>query len=358
MNLSALGWNNCFAQHFQPYSTSDFLPARVARAHKHACEVYLGPALIPAECTGRLLHAVTDRSSLPAVGDWVVVRRRPGENRADIHAVLPRRTKFSRRAAGPLAEEQVIAANLDTVLLLTALDQNYNVRRIERYLTLAWESGAQPVVVLNKTDLHPDPAAAEAATAAFACGAPVVALSAARGDGLARLEAWLRPGSTLALLGSSGVGKSTLINRLLGAEAQDTGPISCAVGKGRHTTTRRELFITPGGALVIDTPGMRELQLWDMEAESVEETFADIVELAAQCRFQDCSHAVEPGCAVQAALSEGALDGARWHSYQKLRREQAYAARKVDPTLARANRAAWKKLTRSHHARQRVELED
>lgn len=358
MTLSSLGWDDGFAQHFQPYSASDFLPARVACAHKHACEVLLGPDLIPAACTGRLLHTTNTTADLPAVGDWVVVRRRPGEAQADIHAVLPRRTKFSRRAAGPLAEEQVVAANLDTVFLLTALDHNYNLRRIERYLALAWESGAQPVVVLNKADLHPDPAAAHAAVLAIAPGAPVVTLSAAHADHLDRLDPWLRPGATVALLGSSGVGKSTLINRLLGAQAQVTGAVSTAVGKGRHTTTRRELFVTPSGALVIDTPGMRELQFWDAGLAAVTDVFADLGELVTQCRFHDCRHASEPGCAVLAALADGSLDAGRWQSYLKLQREQAYAARRADPHLARASRAGWKKINQAQRARSRFEAED
>lgn len=355
MTLSALGWDDGFARHFQPYLDQDLQPARVAREHKHACEVYLGAELVPAVCTGRLLHTTLARAELPAVGDWVAVRPRPGEARVDIHAVLQRRTRFSRRAAGPLAEEQVVAANLDTVFLLTALDHNYNRRRIERYLAIAWESGAQPVVVLSKSDLHPDPAATQAEVAAVAPGVPVVVLSAASGEGVDALAPWLRPGQTVALLGSSGVGKSTLINRLLATERQLTGAISEAVNKGRHTTTRRELFITPTGALVVDTPGMRELQLWDADPDAVEETFADIGALAAHCRFHDCRHATEPGCAVQAALDVGTLDGARWQSYQKLQREQAYAARRADANLARADRMSWKKISQAQRARSRFE---
>lgn len=299
---------------------------------------------MPATCTGRLLHEARTRADLPVVGDWVAACLRPGEARADIHAVLPRRTKFARRAAGSACEEQVIATNLDTVFLVTALDQNYNLRRIERYLTLAWESGAQPVIVLNKADLHPAPDSVRNEVAALAAGAPVVALSATLDDCFPLLGPWLKPHTTVALLGSSGVGKSTLINRLLGSDRQNTGDINVAVGKGRHTTTRRELFATPAGVLIIDTPGMRELQLWEVDAAAVQDTFADIAALAALCRFGDCAHAGEPSCAVQAALADGKLGPARWQSYQKLRREQAYAARQTDPKLARAHRAIWRKV--------------
>jgi len=357
MHLSALGWNDVLAQAFQPHLDQQLQPARVVQAHRQAYVLHLGPATAPGICTGRLLHAAATRADLPVVGDWVAVRPRPGEPRADIHAVLPRRTRLSRRAAGPTDEEQVLAANLDAVFLLTALDANFNLRRIERYLTLAREGGVQPVVVLNKADLHPDPAAALADTAAIAGDAPVVTLSAAQGTGLDQLDAWLRPAATLALLGSSGVGKSTLINRLLGTARQATAPLSDAMARGRHTTTHRELFVTPGGALVIDTPGMRELQLWDPPAAAMADTFADVATLAAACRFHDCRHAGEPGCAVQAALADGRLDPGRWTSYRKLRREQAYAATREDPRLARAHRDAWKKIHRSVRARMKFEAE-
>ena len=240
------------------------------------------------------------------------------------------------------------------MFLVTALDANYNLRRIERYLAVAWESGAQPVVVLNKSDLHPDPAAIRAAVESVAIGAPVVALSAAHDESVAALAPWLRPASTIALLGSSGVGKSTLVNRLLGEPRQPTGAVSDAVGKGRHTTTRRELLVTPSGALVIDTPGLRELQFWDVANDSLDSTFADIAALAARCRFGDCAHRSEPGCAVQAALEDGSLDADRWQSYQKLQREQAYAARKADPRLAREHGTAWRKIHRAQRMQQRL----
>lgn len=352
MTLSSLGWDDFFTTAFQPYHDRGFVPARVALEHKHAYELVSPQGEFGAECTGRLLHHADNRAALPAVGDWVAVRLRPGEARADIHAVLPRRTKFSRATVDDTGTEQIVATNVDTLLLVTALDQNYNLRRIERYLAVAWESGAQPVVVLNKSDLHPDPAAAQAEVESIALGSAVITLSAQCDDGIAALDPWLVPGKTLALLGSSGVGKSTLINRILGTHRQLTAEISEAVGKGRHTTTHRELLVAPSGVLVIDTPGMRELQLWDTDVVAVDTTFAEVAQLIARCRFSDCSHRSEPGCAVQAALDNGTLDFARWQSFQKLQREQAHAARKADPRLARALKADWKKLNKA--ARQRL----
>ena len=345
MNLSSLGWDDAFQAHFEPYQNSDFQVARVIRAHKHACDVIGAQGSLIATCTGRLLHETLTHAELPAVGDWVVVRPREGEKNADIHAVLPRRTKFSRRAAGDRDMEQVVAANIDTVFLVTSLDENYNLRRIERFLITAWESGAKPVVVLNKTDLHDNPDEALAEVIAVAPGAPVIALSARDSIGLESLDPWLKTGSTIALLGSSGVGKSTIINRILGEDIQDTGDISHENGKGRHTTTRRELLVGPSGALVIDTPGMRELQFWQTGMSAVEDTFDDIHTITGQCKFHDCRHNGEPGCAVHSALEAGTLEDTRWQSYLKLQREQAFADRQANASLERAANSSWKKMS-------------
>lgn len=361
MTLQSLGWDDHFENAFQPFFSDGFLPARVALEHKHSYHVWSADGEFTAACTGRLLHEAGGRGGLPAVGDWVAARPRAGEPArcmADIHAVLPRRTKFSRRVAGDAGTEQIVAANIDTALLITALDQNFNLRRIERYLTATRASGAEPVIVLNKTDLHPDPFSAQHEVNAIAGGASVVALSAVCDAGMDALEPWLLSGRTLALLGSSGVGKSTLINRLLGEDRMVTGAISDAVGKGRHTTTHRELQITPGGVLLIDTPGMRELQLWEACADDLEHSFADITEVAARCRFRDCTHRSEPGCAIEASLDDGSLPFERWQSYQKLLREQEYAARRASPQLARETRDAWKKIHKQARARTRYEREE
>jgi ribosome biogenesis GTPase len=371
MTLSDLGWDDSFARQFDLHAADGLVPARVTLEHKHAYELLGADGEFSAVCTGRLLHHALGegaalsgvRAELPAVGDWVAVRPRPSSGTrpagelplADIHAVLPRRTKFSRTAPGESALEQIVAANIDTIFLVTALDENFNLRRIERYLAVAWESGAQPVVVLNKSDLHPDPAGAQAEVESVAIGAPVCPVSAACGDGLEALDPWLVPARTVAFLGSSGVGKSTLINRVLGFEHQRTGAISAAVHKGRHTTTHRELIVSPSGTLVIDTPGMRELQLWDVDADTLDATFADVAAIAAGCRFRDCSHRAEPGCAIQAALDDGALPIERWQSYQKLQREQAYAARKADARLARETKVQWKRLHMGMRQRMRIE---
>jgi ribosome biogenesis GTPase len=353
MKLAALGWDDHFAAAFAPHAAAGLRPARVICELRHAYALHTGDDEVLGECVGKLLHAAASRADLPAVGDWVATRPREHDpRRLDIQAVLPRRSRFSRREPHEPGIEQVIAANVDTALLVSGLDANFNLRRIERYLAVAWESGAQPVVVLNKADLCAGTDARHLEVEAIAPGVPVVALSATTGAGFAQLRPWLKRGRTLVLLGSSGVGKSTLLNRIVRDEVQVIQTTRDADDKGRHTTTRRELFIAPSGALVIDTPGLRELALW---AADLDDTFADIAELAARCRFRDCAHGPEPGCAVRAALESGELATARWSSYQKLAREQAHAVRTTDVRAAQAHKAKWKKLHQDLRQRLRVE---
>jgi ribosome biogenesis GTPase len=284
-----------------------------------------------------LLHHAPNAEALPTIGDWVALLLPSGEGEALLQAVLPRRSVLVRREAGSEHQGQLIAANLDVVFLVTGLDGNFNLRRIERALTMAWNSGAAPVVVLSKADLHEDVPARVLEVEALAAGAPVLALSAQQGTGLEALCEQLPAGKTGALLGSSGVGKSTLVNRLLEEARLATQPVRPDDDRGRHTTTHRELFVLPHGGLLIDGPGMRELGLWG-EEEGLEQAFADVLALAASCRFSDCAHQHEPGCAVRAALDAGSLSVGRLESFKKLQREQAYHARQASNAAQREHK--------------------
>ena len=277
-----------------------------------------------AEISGRFRHQAAVASDYPAVGDFVMADWNEAGGNAVIHHVLARRSCFTRKAAGVSREEQVVAANIDTVFLCMSLNNDYSLRRLERYLSIAWDSGASPVIVLTKADLCADLPARLEEIGAVAVGVDVLVTSALAEEGVSQLLPFLRPGRTVAFIGSSGVGKSTLINRLLGEERQDTQGLRND-DKGRHTTTRRELLLLPCGAMVIDTPGMREMGMWD-NAAGVEHTFAEIEELAGHCRFSDCTHQSEPGCAIQRALRQGDISPERWQAYQKLLAESAYAA--------------------------------
>nr|WP_246066805.1 ribosome small subunit-dependent GTPase A [Paenibacillus koleovorans] len=341
--MQALGWTPEREAAFGPQRVKGYIAGRVALEHKHMYRVYTEHGDLLAEVSGKLRHEALGRGDYPAVGDWVALAARVEEGRATIHEVLPRTSKFSRKAAGSAIEEQLVATNIDTVFLVTALNQDYNLRRLERYLTIAWESGAFPVVILSKADLSDDVEAAVREAEAVAIGVPVHAVSSLESVGLELLQPYLGPGKTVALLGSSGAGKSTLINRLYGRDILETGDIRHGDDRGKHTTTHRELVALPAGGLLIDTPGMRELQLWNAE-EGMEVSFRDVESIAEQCRYPDCRHRSEPGCAVKAALDDGTLESSRYDNYVKLQKELAYLARKEDRTLAAAEKDKWKKI--------------
>ncbi|MCX6559059.1 MAG: ribosome small subunit-dependent GTPase A [Candidatus Aminicenantes bacterium] len=276
-----------------------------------------------AEVSGRFQFAAASPSDFPKVGDWVAVTDYPAEAKAVIHEILPRAARLSRRAVGRRTEEQVLAANIDVIVLVQGLDFDFNLRRLERQMVMIRESGAAPVVLLNKADLLADAGEAAARAREALPGVDVMAVSALNESGLDGVRARLRPAETHVLIGSSGAGKSTLINKLLGRDRQAVAPVRPTDSKGRHTTSRRELIVLPGGALLIDTPGVREFQLWDTE-DGVDEVFADIAALADACRFGDCTHLRETGCAVLAALEAGTLEAGRYQSWLKLRKEQAF----------------------------------
>lgn len=346
MNLELWGWSDFFANHFAPYRQQGFSVARVVIECRNSYILQSENAEISAEITGKLRYRASDRQDFPAVGDWVVIRTREKEGTATIHEILPRKSKFSRKAAGSETTEQIVATNIDTVFLVSGLDGDFNPRRIERYLILAWESGANPVIVLNKADVCPNLENCLAEVEAVALGVPIITISAASNQGLETLQPYLQPGQTVALLGSSGVGKSTITNQLLGETVQAVQTVRQRDNRGKHTTTHRELLRLPTGGLIIDTPGMRELQIWSGE-EGISESFADIAELAQQCRFRDCQHEHEPGCAVRQALQEGSLDASRFANYQKLQKEIKYMERKQDQREYIAEKEKWKKITKA-----------
>lgn len=326
VTLASLGWDDAWQA-----ATPD-LPggtvARVAVAHRGAVEVIDADGQFWAEPTGRMFHQAGDARALPIVGDWVVVedaaRARADGSRAALRAIVPRRTCLVRKAAGEADRPQPLVANVDVAFVLASANLDLNPRRIERYLAAIRAGGAQPVIVVSKVDLAADVDAAVATLRAVADGAPVLTLSATRGDGVDAVAAWCRPGRTVAFLGSSGVGKTTLVNRLSGA-ARTTAPVRAGDDRGVHTTTRRELLVTAAHGIIVDTPGMRELALFEDAADTA---FDDVAAIAAGCRFADCRHKAEPGCAVVAAVGAGQLAPARLAGFHKLADEQAERERR------------------------------
>jgi ribosome biogenesis GTPase len=349
MSLETLGWSDPFRSAFEAsFAASNAVPARISAVHREQYRVLTAAGSGEARLLGR-----TRRDAHPVTGDWVALQ--PGEPNL-IAGVLPRRSLLARKRPERPAEPQPIAANVDVAIIVSSLNAEFEPRRIERALAMIWESGAAPVIALTKLDACPDPSAQLAALAGVAHGCAVHAVSAHSGAGMSELDAYLQPGRTLALLGSSGVGKSTLVNRWLGSERVSTHAVRERDGKGRHTTTHRELFVLPSGAVLIDTPGMRELGLWDAAAGH-KAAFPDVEQYASACRFGDCTHDREPGCEVRAAIERGELDPARLHSYRKLQRELEHTERAHDARARaehqRALRSVHRQYTRAQRQRAR-----
>lgn len=350
MNLDRLGWNHSFAKNFASYQGQGYLAARVALEHKNAYILYSEVGELSAKITGKLRYRASGLQDFPAVGDWVVISTHD-EKTATIHRVLPRKSKFSRKMAGAETEEQVVATNVDTVFLVSGLDGDFNLRRIERYLVMTWDSGANPVIILNKADLCEDVEQQIWDVEEIAPLVPIVTLSAISNQGLDALTDYLQPGQTVALLGSSGVGKSTIANQLIGTSVQKVQTVRQGDDRGRHTTTNRQLLPLPSGAMLIDTPGMREIQIWAGD-EGLQDAFGDIETLARRCHFRDCQHDREPGCAVRQALADGTLHKKRFSSYQKLQKELHYLSVRQDKKAALVEKEKWKqihKAIRNHY---------
>ncbi len=320
MDLMALGWDAGWAEAFAGHAARGYSAARVVNEDKHAYIVVAETGEQPASIAGKLHHTKRSNADLPKVGDWVAVKPQLGEAKAIIHAVLPRRTRVVRQSTGRAAESQLVAANVDVVFIVQALDQTFNCRRLERFLVMVHEGGARPVVVLNKCDLR-DAVRARTVEALRTAGeSEVVVTSARTGKGLGELRALLVPRQTVCFLGTSGVGKSSLVNRLYGEAVQGTVPVREDDSKGRHTTSRREILPLPNGTLVVDTPGMREFHLW-LADTGLDDSFPELRQFASRCRFRDCTHGAEPGCAVKEAVEAGKLPKDRYESYRKLQAE-------------------------------------
>jgi ribosome biogenesis GTPase len=345
MKLEALGWNSFFEVRFAPHREHGLLPGRVSIQHKDRYVLFTEQGEVNGKVSGKFRFEIKGLHDFPAVGDWVVFEIDSGDQSAVIHHVLERRSKYSRKVAGDRPDEQILAANIDIAFIVMGLDGNYNLRRLERYLTAVQESEVRSVIVLNKSDLCPFLEECTKEVLSITQGIDVVVMSALRAEDVAPLHSLLTPGITGVLLGSSGVGKSTITNQLFGVEHLKVQTVRGTDSHGRHTTPHRELLVLPNGGIIIDTPGLRELQLFHAE-EGISESFDDIEELAANCRFRDCNHEAEPNCAVKQAIDDGSLDPGRYESFQKLQRESHFQSTKYDKNLQQQKKDREKKIAK------------
>jgi len=347
MNLKELGWNIYFKKNFEPYKTHGFIQARVIREDKYSYQVATTKGEFMATLSGRFRFNASSDKDFPRTGDWIVIKPRYKENKATIHALLPRKNYFARKVVGGKSEEQIIAANIDTAFIMCGLDLDFNVRRIERYLTLSWESNTVPVLLLNKSDIckkkELETKIAQTKTVAF--DVPVYVISAKKKLGLRPLYKYFKTGKTIVLLGSSGVGKSTLINSILKEERQPVQDLRKFKDRGRHTTSAREMIFLPNQGMIIDNPGLREIGMWT-DNENLGDSFEDIETLAEECHFNDCQHKTEPGCAVKQAIKNGKLDQGRYENYLKLQKELNFLDRQQEEKERRIKKAMLKKSSK------------